>query len=118
MKKTISSFKFAWNGILLAFKERNFRIQFVVGFLSWILGIYFIISRTEWLILILFSALVLGLEIVNTAIEKTCDLICSEQNESIKTIKDLSAGAVLLVSILSLAAGIIIFLPKFIAFFS
>lgn len=92
-------------------KERNFKVQLVLFALVLILGFVFQISRHDWMNLLLVSALVLSLEIVNSAIEKTCDLITEETNTRIKNIKDISAAAVLLASLFALIIGILIFLP-------
>jgi len=50
----------------------------------------------------------------NTAIEKLADHVTPGYNNQIKVVKDLSAAAVLIASLLALAAGLIIFIPKFI----
>lgn len=92
-------------------KERNFKVQLVLFALVLILGFVFQISRHDWMNLLLVSALVLSLEIVNSTIEKTCDLITEETNTRIKNIKDISAAAVLLASLFALIIGILIFLP-------
>jgi diacylglycerol kinase len=55
---------------------------------------------------------VLALEIINTAIEKLSDIVNASIHPVIKQVKDLSAGAVLLASIMSFIIGCIIFLPK------
>jgi diacylglycerol kinase len=44
--------------------------------------------------------------------EKLCDKVDSAYNKEIKTIKDISAGAVLISSIIAVGIGLIIFLPK------
>jgi len=91
--------------------ERNFKIQLIVFFIVIGLGFILEISSFDWLIVLLISAMVLTLETINSAIEKTCDLITKEDNNQIKRIKDISAGAVLLVSIFAIVIGIIIFYP-------
>ncbi|MEO5908506.1 MAG: diacylglycerol kinase family protein, partial [Ginsengibacter sp.] len=62
-------------------------------------------------------ATVLSFEIINSAIEKLCDLVCPDFNLTIKKVKDMSASAVLLSAILSFIIGCIIFLPKIIELF-
>lgn len=110
MRRILLSFKNAWTGIcLIGRKERNFKIHLFLFALVIAMGIYFRISSSEWLFIILFSALVLSLEAINSAIEKTCDLITKEENASVKNIKDIAAGAVLIASILALVGGIAIF---------
>ncbi len=63
------------------------------------------------------TALVLGLEIINTAIEKLSDVFTTSVHPLIKQVKDIAAGAVLLVSIISLVTGCIIFIPRIILIF-
>jgi diacylglycerol kinase len=68
----------------------------------------------EWLVIILFTALVISLEMFNSALEKLCDKVNPELDPQIKLIKDMAAGAVLWASLLSVVAGICIFIPKII----
>lgn len=75
-------------------------------------GIFFSLSATEWMILLVCFAVVLSFEIINSAIEKLCDLVCPEFNLTIKKVKDMAASAVLLSAIIAFIIGCIIFLPK------
>lgn len=77
-----------------------------------IAGISFSISITEWMIILVCFAVVLSFEIINSAIEKLCDLVCPDFNLTIKKVKDMSASAVLLSAIITFVIGCIIFLPK------
>ena len=77
-----------------------------------ILGIVLKISRIEWIICIILFGFVISLELVNTAIETTVDLITQEKNPKAKIAKDVSAGAVLIDAITSAIIGLIIFVPK------
>jgi diacylglycerol kinase len=52
------------------------------------------------------------MELINTGIEYLCDFIHPEKHDAIKKIKDISAAAVLISSIISLVIGILVFLPK------
>ena len=65
-------------------------------------------------ILMLVISLVLALEMINTSIERCVDLVTQDYKELAKIAKDVSAGAVLVVSIFSIIIGIVIFLPKII----
>jgi diacylglycerol kinase len=49
---------------------------------------------------------------INSAIEKLCNLVHPTYHPAVKVIKDISAGAVLWISVMSSIIGIIIFLPK------
>jgi diacylglycerol kinase len=49
---------------------------------------------------------------INTTIERLSNKICKSVDPVIKEVKDISAGAVFLSSILSFIVGAIIFFPK------
>lgn len=116
---TSNSFKYAFEGVKLTFKnEPNFRIQLVLALLSTFWGIFLNITQVEWLILITIIFVVLLLELINSSIEALVDLISPEKNEKAKIAKDTAAGAVLVASILSLVIGIVLFLPKIITLLS
>ena len=99
MKKKFSA---AFNGLYLAFMHRSCRIQFIFGFLAVVCGLALALTFGEWLAFILCIGLVITMEIMNTAIEKLCDLVDNKYNPKIKIIKDLSAAAVLTAAIMSL----------------
>lgn len=117
-KERRSSFAFAFDGFKAAFNEPNFRIQLSIAMAVLFMGVGFSISLTEWLIIIICCSLVLALELVNSGMERLCDLITRERNDDIKYIKDVCAAAVLMVSFAALVTGIIIFAPHIIATFS
>ncbi|MEZ4804109.1 MAG: diacylglycerol kinase family protein [Bacteroidia bacterium] len=108
-----SSFKYAFHGIRLALKERNFKIHVICSILVVSLGFYFQVSKNEWLILIFCISMVFSLEIVNTSIEKLTDLVSPETNTLAGYAKDLAAAAVLIASIAALIIGSMIFWPYF-----
>ena len=98
--------------------ERNIKIQILFGIIACILGFLLHISIIEWVILILVIAVILALELVNTAIERTVDLVTRDYHELAKASKDAAAGAVLIMSLFSVIIGIVIFVPKIIALFN
>ncbi len=112
-KKIKNSFKYAFEGIGEAWKtEQNLKIHFAIMILVIIAGCIFRISAMEWIICLLLFAIVISLELVNTAIETTVDIAMPDINEKAKYAKDISAGAVLFSAIISVIIGLIIFLPK------
>jgi diacylglycerol kinase len=114
----LNSFKIALLGIITAFKkERNFRIQFLIGTVVIFFMIILGLDSIEKSILILTILVVLCLELINSQIEKFLDLIHPDIHPRIKIIKDFSAGAVLLSAIGSIIIGILIFLPHIINLF-
>ena len=111
--RVIKSFACAFDGLKdCILHEKNFRIQYIIAILMVIAGIFFSISISEWMIILLCFAVVLSFEIINSAIEKLCDLVCPDFNLTIKKVKDMSASAVLLSAIIAFVIGCIIFLPK------
>ena len=113
MKKLIKSFKYAFEGILIGIKEeQNMKIHITIMILVIIFGIMLKINTTEWIICILLFGLVISMELINTAIENTVDLITKEKNQQAKIAKDVAAGAVLVSAIVSAIIGLMIFVPK------
>lgn len=95
--------------------ERNFKIEVFFAIFVIIASVYFQVSIIEWVVLLLTIAIVLALEILNTAIERCVDLVTTEYEHLARIAKDTAAGAVFVMSLFSVAIGISIFLPKIIA---
>lgn len=114
MKGLLKSFVYAGNGILWCLKnERNMRAHFslcIYMYAYLIVYDFFVLSKTEWAIILLCNALVFSLEIVNTAVEKAVDLVTEKQNPLAKISKDAAAGAVLVSAIFSVIVGLVILL--------
>lgn len=109
----IKSVGFALRGALLLIRtEASIKIQVCIAILVTAAGFYFEISKTEWILQIFAVALVLGIEGMNTAIEKIADFVQPEFDKKIGFIKDISAGAVMFVSIAASIIGLIIYVPK------
>ena len=106
----LKSFRDAFNGIgILIRSERNFQIHLVAFVLVMAAGFYFGISNGEFVTILLVSALVFALEGMNSAIEKLCDEVTEERKESIRKIKDVAAGAVLIAALFAVGVGVLIF---------
>lgn len=111
--RVIKSFACAFAGLKdCLLHEKNFRIQYGIALLVIIAGIFFSLSKAEWMIILLCFTVVLSFEIINSAIEKLCDMVCPHFNLTIKKVKDMSAAAVLLAAIIAFIIGCIIFIPK------
>jgi diacylglycerol kinase len=119
METFIKGFVHAIEGIFGSWAlGRNFRIQSIIGLIALGLCIAFNLRVWEWIVVLILIGGVLSLETINTSIEKLCDLISMQRDPNIKTIKDLSAGAVLIFSLIALVIGCLIFIPKIILLFS
>lgn len=109
----IKSFGFALNGLKVCFTgERNFRVHVISAIVVSVLGLLFGISINEWAVLGFCIALVIIMEIMNTAIEQLCNIVHKDLHPGIKKVKDMAAAAVLVSAIFSLLTGLVIFLPK------
>ena len=109
------TFKGSLDGISYVTKsEKNFKREIALGIIALILSYILKIDKIEFIIILTMICLVLTTEIINTAIERTVDLVTKEYHELARIAKDVSAGSVLVTSIFSLIIGIIIFIPKII----
>lgn len=108
----IRSIACAFRGIyLLLRRERNFQIHAIAFVLVCTVGLYYQIHAAEWCLILLTSGLVFGLEGVNTSLEKLCDEVTEERKESIRNIKDIAAGSVLIAALIALGIAGFIFYP-------
>jgi len=105
----INKFYVAFVGLVSSLKDRSIQIQYVLAILACIVAWMIGCNYYEWIAVLLCIGLVIVAEILNTCIEKLCDLYSTEKNEQIKYIKDLAAGGVLFVSLIALTVGILIF---------
>ena len=116
-KKLFKSFTYAFKGVGYVIKhERNFRIHLsciIYMFSILTLTDWFKLTRTDYAVLLVVSALVLSLEIVNTAVENSVNLASKEFTEYGRIAKDAAAGAVLIAAIFAVLTGIaILFQPE------
>ena len=109
----VLSFKYAWAGVSYAFTtQRNFRIHSIIGTLAVSLGLFLNVSAVEMAIITLTCAIVMVLELLNTAIEAVVDLTVKQTyHELAKIAKDCAAGAVLMSAIAALIVAMWILLP-------
>ncbi|MFH1190361.1 MAG: diacylglycerol kinase [Candidatus Omnitrophota bacterium] len=113
LQEFIGSFNAAVEGFIYVLKtERNMRTHFLSALFFLLLGIYLNFSAVEIMALTITITLVLVVEMINTAIELTIDLVKAEFHPLARAIKDVSAGAVLLASINAVVAGYILFAKK------
>ncbi len=103
-------FACAWDGMKAAYRaEQSFRIQLTVAGVVSVVGLIVGLSQTEWALIVTAIGMVLSLELLNTMIEKTLDLLHPAQHEQVRFIKDVSASAVLISSLAAVIVGLIIF---------
>ena len=97
--------------IKLITSEHSIMVQATIAVIMTVAGFYFGINRYEWMMQILVFGLVLGIEGLNTAVEKIADFVHPEFHERIVFIKDIAAGAVFFAALTAIAIGCIIYFP-------
>jgi|SRR5690606_10620011 diacylglycerol kinase (ATP) len=116
VKNRIKSLRYAFKGAWLLLKsEASIKVQFGVGILMTIVGILVEITPTEWMFQTLAIGLVLGIEGLNTALEKIADFIHPDYHPQIGFIKDIAAGAVCFAALAAIVIGGIIYIPYLLA---
>lgn len=111
----ISSFRFAFKGIYRFFQqEPNAWLHLFATIVLAGAIVYFRITGTELLALVIVTGLVWMAEAINTVVERIMDFISPAYHPKVEFIKDLCAGAVLIAAFTALLTGAIVFIPKII----
>ena len=111
MKKQIKSFGYAFEGIFSAIRsEAHLRFHLVAAFYVILFAALGEFTVCEWCALIITVCLVIFAELVNTALEEVCDLYSTKFNPGIKRIKDISAGAVLILALGACVSAVFLFI--------
>lgn len=116
VKKVFRSFRYARQGIHDLFRyENNAKVHLLVALTVILAGYWLQLTLTEWAIILTQIGLVWAAEAFNTALEKLCDLVSTEYHPQIKAIKDLAAGAVLIIVLVAVVVGILVLGNKLLA---
>lgn len=119
IKRVIKSFKFAFEGITYVLStQNNMRIHVVVAFIALILSIILDVPQYQLLLVFFSIVFVMCMELINTAIEKTIDLMTTEYHPLAKIAKDVAAGAVLFAAVFAFIIGVYVFTHPMLALFS
>lgn len=114
-RQRILSFKYAFNGIFLLLKnEHNAWVHLFATVMAVGAGLYFKITKQEWIAVVLAIAVVFAAEAFNSAIELLVDKISPGYDVTAGKIKDMAAGAVLITAIAAAITGLIVFVPHLI----
>lgn len=110
-RSIFESFRDAFRGILyVAARERNFRIHICMAAYVMYFSTLVKLSVSTFMMFFICFGLVFSLELVNTSIEKLCDVVTEEKDERIKVIKDVAAAAVLVTAFFAAVSGLCVFL--------
>lgn len=106
----LKSFVYAFRGILYCIRrERNMRFHTAAAVYVLLFSGFFSLSPAEYAVLFLTFALVMGMECVNTSIERLCDRVSPSHSPLIAFSKDAAAGAVLVSALFAVCVGICLF---------
>ena len=117
-KRFLNSIKYSLEG--LSYGYRNEQSLILHGFctiLAVILGLIFRITFWEWAVIIISLVIVLAVELLNTAIEATVDLITKEIHPLAKIAKDCGSAAAFVSSLVAVIIGLFVFVPYIIKLF-
>ncbi len=118
-KRTFRKFNNAMKGMVVMVKEeKSLWVHLFATLVVVLMGFIFNITTTEWIAVIFAIVLVIGFEIINTAIEYLVDIVSFEYNVKAKKIKDVAAMATLVVTIGAVIIGILIFGPYMMELFN
>lgn len=108
----MKKFEVAFKGIYTAMQDKSVQIQLFLAFCMVICAIILQFNKIEWCLIVLCIVMVIAAEMFNTCIERICDFIQPNQDSKIKFIKDMSSGAVLVLSIGALIVGVMLVITK------
>lgn len=113
----LESAQYAINGIILAFgSQKNLQRMCLISILVIIVSFISQLSYLEGAVIAICLTIAFFAEMINTAIETIIDSSYGDEFSLVaKSVKDVAAGAVLIVSIGDVLVGLLIFLPKFLA---
>lgn len=109
---TLASFKYAMRGIrAVVSSERNAKVHIIFAAIALVLAILLKITMVEFMFVLFAILFVFFAEIINTALEKTLDLISQENNHMVQLTKDMMAGAVLVAAFGAIVVALLVFGP-------
>lgn len=113
IRKFTDSFNYAIEGIIYAIKtQRNMKFHMIIAILVLLLSLFFDFTKVEMLILFITITLVIVLEMINTAIEATIDVLANYYHPLAKIAKNVAAGAVLISAVNAILVGYLLFFEK------
>ena len=92
--------------------QRHFRAQLVIGAVALFAAALAGLGALEVAVLAVTTAIVLGAELLNTAIETLTDLVHPDLAPAAAVVKDVSAAAAMTAAGLALTVGVLVFLPR------
>jgi diacylglycerol kinase (ATP) len=109
-RSRLKSFTYAFEGLVsLLRSEKNMWIHVAATIIVILAGIYKNITSSDWCFIIIAIGLVWISEAFNTAMERLCNVVTKDLHPIIKQVKDISAAAVLISTIIAILIGSFVF---------
>ena len=117
-QRFLNSIKFSIDGLVNAYQNEQSLWLHAICTIGIILLCFLLqISFNEWAVIVIALVIVLAVELLNTAIEATVDLVTKEIHPLAKVAKDCGSAAAFVSSIMVFIICCFIFIPKIIALF-
>lgn len=104
--------------VSVAKQEMSFRVQLLGAVVVVLLVIFVPLDTWQRILLILMTAAVLVLEVINTIFERIADALKPRLSPVVREVKDMMAGAVLLTAITAFVVAVMIFWSYIETFFA
>lgn len=111
-KRFLNSIKYSFEGLSYGYRnEQSLILHGICTIIAVLLGIIFQINFWEWAVIIISLVIVLAVELLNTAIEATVDLITKEVHPLAKIAKDCGSAAAFVSSLVATIICLFVFIP-------
>ncbi len=118
IKRFFNSIKFSLEGLFYAYRyEQSLWLHAIASIFAICLGIIFRIKLSEWAIVFIALGVILGMELINTAIEAAVDLVTLETHPLAKIAKDCGSAASFIMTLVALVICLFVFGPYFMRVF-
>jgi len=112
IKRIWWKFLYSIVGFWTAFKEEKSLWAYAIIWSILIgIGIWVKLDFSQWAIVLTMMLATIAIEVFNTALEATVDAISFQYNIKVKKIKDIAAGATLVMSVASIIVLGLIYIP-------
>jgi diacylglycerol kinase len=109
----VNAFRVAFHGFAYGVRtQRNLQIHLVMSAAVAGAGLFFRVSRLEWMAIALCIGLMWTAELLNTSVEVLVDLLSPEYHERARVAKDVAAAGVLCAALAAAVVGVIVFGPR------
>jgi diacylglycerol kinase len=106
------SLRHAWDGCIFVWRtQRNARIHYLMAAIVAGMAVWLQVDFVSCAVLALAVGAVIAGEFFNTAVEAVVDLLSPQYHERAKVAKDVAAGAVLMLGVMSIVVGLLLLGP-------